>query len=42
IAIGWSGQLLLDVIVFVLTLWRSLEIRTPGPANAVDIFLRDG
>ncbi|KAG6330710.1 hypothetical protein ID866_8379 [Astraeus odoratus] len=41
-AIAWSGQLLFDLAVFLLTLWRSLRVRTPGSMNLVDVFLRDG
>ncbi|KAG6333075.1 hypothetical protein ID866_6010 [Astraeus odoratus] len=41
-SIAWSGQLTLDVVVFILTFWRSLHFRTPGFANLVDVILRDG
>ncbi|KAI6038348.1 hypothetical protein EDC04DRAFT_1992096 [Pisolithus marmoratus] len=38
----WGGQLLFDVVVFGLTLWRSVYARTPGERNISDVLLRDG
>ncbi|KAI6006757.1 hypothetical protein EDC04DRAFT_3095580 [Pisolithus marmoratus] len=39
---GWGGQLLFDVVVFTLTLWRSMYLRTSGRGNISDVLLRDG
>ncbi|KAI6112109.1 hypothetical protein EDD16DRAFT_1179014 [Pisolithus croceorrhizus] len=39
---AWGGQLLFDVVVFGLTLWRSVYARTPGKRNVSDVLLRDG
>ncbi|KAL4073413.1 hypothetical protein J3A83DRAFT_4228341 [Scleroderma citrinum] len=41
-AVAWSGQLVFDFSVFLLTLWQSLRIRTVGNRNVTDILLRDG
>ncbi|KAG6329131.1 hypothetical protein ID866_9958, partial [Astraeus odoratus] len=41
-SIAWGGQVTLDIVVFILTLRRSLHLRTPGFENLVDVFLRDG
>ncbi|KAL4073434.1 hypothetical protein J3A83DRAFT_4411168 [Scleroderma citrinum] len=41
-AAAWSGQLAFDVVVFLLTLVRSLRIRKEGSRSIVDILLRDG
>ncbi|KAI6118645.1 hypothetical protein EV401DRAFT_1966131 [Pisolithus croceorrhizus] len=38
---AWGGQLLFDVVVFGLTLWRSVYARTPGKRNVSDVLLRD-
>jgi len=37
-----GAQLVLDIVVFVLTVWKSLQLRTHGYSNLVDIFMRDG
>ncbi|KIM64891.1 hypothetical protein SCLCIDRAFT_1212996 [Scleroderma citrinum Foug A] len=44
IAIAWSGQLLYDFVVFLLTLVGSLRIRKEGTRSRsiIDILLRDG
>ncbi|KAI6142602.1 hypothetical protein BKA82DRAFT_1003386 [Pisolithus tinctorius] len=42
LAAAWSGQLLFDMIVFGLTLWRSVSSRTPGKRSISDVLLRDG
>ena len=42
IAAAWAGQLLFDLVVFILTLWRTLVVYKLGHGNIVDIFLRDG
>ncbi|KAG6379885.1 hypothetical protein JVT61DRAFT_10447 [Boletus reticuloceps] len=42
IAILWSGQLLFDAIMFVLTLWKSYCLGKVGDRSLVDILLRDG
>lgn len=39
---AWGGQLLFDVVIFGLTLWRSMFARMPGKRNISDILLRDG
>lgn len=41
-AAAWGGQLLFDVVVFGLTLWRSLYCRIPGKRSISDVLLRDG
>ncbi|KAG6331125.1 hypothetical protein ID866_7962 [Astraeus odoratus] len=41
-AIGWCGQLVFDIVIFVLTLWRTLRVRIPGGRNVSDVLLRDG
>ena len=38
----WSGQLVFDVVVFLLTLWKCLQSRMKGYRDMVDVFLRDG
>ncbi|KAI6006758.1 hypothetical protein EDC04DRAFT_976030 [Pisolithus marmoratus] len=42
LSVVWGGQLLFDVVVFGLTLWRSVYARTPGERNISDVLLRDG
>ena len=42
IAAAWGGQLLFDLVVFILTLWRTVVICKLGHGNLLDIFLRDG
>ena len=44
IAIAWSGQLLYDFVVFLLTLVGSLRIRKKGSGSRsiIDTLLRDG
>ncbi|KAG9311567.1 hypothetical protein JVU11DRAFT_7774 [Chiua virens] len=42
LAIAWGGQLFFDVVIFVLTLWRSFYIRTESNRSLVDVLLRDG
>ncbi|KIM63498.1 hypothetical protein SCLCIDRAFT_745328 [Scleroderma citrinum Foug A] len=41
-AMVWGAQLVVDIVVFVLTLWKSSQLRTRGYSNLVDIFMRDG
>ncbi|KAI6041950.1 hypothetical protein EDC04DRAFT_1108852 [Pisolithus marmoratus] len=41
-SVVWGGQLLFDVVVFGLTLWRSVYARNPGGRNISDALLRDG
>ena len=41
VAIAWSGQLLYDFVIFLLTLVRSLWIRTKG-RSITYLLLRDG
>ncbi|KAI6012061.1 hypothetical protein BKA83DRAFT_4369462 [Pisolithus microcarpus] len=38
---AWGGQLLFDVVIFGLTLWRSMFARMPGKRDISDILLRD-
>lgn len=40
-AVTWSGQLVFDVVVFVLTLWKSYCLRSPA-RGVVEVLLRDG
>lgn len=42
LAVAWSGQLMFDFAVFLLTLWSSLCVRMVGSRNVTDILLRDG
>lgn len=42
LAVAWSGLLIFDITVFLLTLWQSLHIRMAGNRNVTDILLRDG
>ncbi|KIM64893.1 hypothetical protein SCLCIDRAFT_600225 [Scleroderma citrinum Foug A] len=42
IAIAWSGQLLYDFVIFLLTLVGSLRMRNEGSRSVTDILLRDG
>jgi len=42
LAVAWSGQLVFDFAVFLLTLWSSLSVRMVGSRNVMDILLRDG
>ncbi|KAL4082041.1 hypothetical protein V8B97DRAFT_155978 [Scleroderma yunnanense] len=41
-AAAWTGQLVFDFVVFLLTLIRSLQIRKERSQSIIDIFLRDG
>ena len=41
-AAAWGGQLLFDLVVFILTLWRTVVICKSEHGNLLDIFLRDG
>ncbi|KIM59043.1 hypothetical protein SCLCIDRAFT_1042932 [Scleroderma citrinum Foug A] len=38
----WRWHGVDSVVVFVLTLWRSYYLRTPGRRTVANIFLRDG
>ncbi|KIM64900.1 hypothetical protein SCLCIDRAFT_114305, partial [Scleroderma citrinum Foug A] len=42
IAIAWGGQLLYDLVIFLLTIIRSLRMRKEGIRDITDILLRDG
>ena len=42
LAIAWSGLLMFDFIVFLLTLWASLRVRMVRNRSVTDILLRDG
>ena len=42
IAAAWSGQLILDILIFLFTLIRSLRIRKQVTRSIADILLRDG
>ncbi|KIM59360.1 hypothetical protein SCLCIDRAFT_1217700 [Scleroderma citrinum Foug A] len=42
VAVAWSGQLVFDIVVFVLTAWKSCYLRTPGRGTVANVFLRDG
>ena len=39
---AWSGQLIFDMFIFLLTLIRSLRIRKHQSRSISDILLRDG
>lgn len=41
-AAAWSGQLVFDIIVFLLTLWQCLQTRMKGYKDLMGVFLRDG
>ena len=40
--VAWSGLLMFDIAVFLLTLWQSLRIRIGENWNVTDVLLRDG
>ena len=42
IAAAWAVQLLFDLVIFILTLWRTVVICKLDHGNLLDIFLRDG
>ncbi|KIJ15386.1 hypothetical protein PAXINDRAFT_133930 [Paxillus involutus ATCC 200175] len=42
LALSWSGRLGFDIIIFVLTLWKSLHLGRIGDRTLIDILLRDG
>ncbi|KAF9240449.1 hypothetical protein BU15DRAFT_61458 [Melanogaster broomeanus] len=42
LAIAWTGHLGFDVIIFVLTLWKSLHIGKVGDRTLIDTLLYDG
>lgn len=42
IGIAWGGQLVFDVIVFALTLWKTLRSQRSQVGSLMDVFLRDG
>ncbi|KIM63503.1 hypothetical protein SCLCIDRAFT_745712 [Scleroderma citrinum Foug A] len=39
---AWGAQLVLDVVIFLLTLWKSLQSRTSNHKSLMYVFLRDG
>ena len=41
-AIAWSGQLLYDFVIFLLTISRSLRARKEGSRSIADVLIRDG
>ena len=41
-AVAWGYQLLFDIIIFVLTMWKSCCIGRLGHHSLIDILLRDG
>ncbi|EGO29113.1 hypothetical protein SERLADRAFT_456451, partial [Serpula lacrymans var. lacrymans S7.9] len=41
-AIAWCGQLAYDVIVFVLTIWKTWHIGSVGGRHVIHILLWDG
>ncbi|EGO03341.1 hypothetical protein SERLA73DRAFT_69227 [Serpula lacrymans var. lacrymans S7.3] len=41
-AAAWCGQLAFDVIVFVLTLWKTWRVGSVGGRPLINILLRDG
>jgi len=42
IALAWSGMLLFDIVVFILTLRKAVALRKTGRRSLTDIFFRDG
>ncbi|KIK90594.1 hypothetical protein PAXRUDRAFT_831571, partial [Paxillus rubicundulus Ve08.2h10] len=42
LALSWSGRLGFDIIIFLLTLWKSLHLGRVGDRTLIDILLRDG
>ena len=42
VAIAWTGQLVFDIAVFLLTLVQTLRIQKEGRQSITDVFLRDG
>lgn len=47
-AMAWEGQAFLDLVIFALTVWKSIELMSLrkaggwGFGNITDIILRDG
>ena len=39
---SWGGQLVVDVVVFLLTLWKSLQSGISSHRSLIYVFLRDG
>ena len=42
LAISWTGQLVFDILIFLLTLLKTLRIQKEGQRSITDLFLRDG
>ncbi|KAL4061994.1 hypothetical protein J3A83DRAFT_4406797 [Scleroderma citrinum] len=42
LAAGWSGQLVFDLMIFLLTILRSLRFWNTGSRSLINILLRDG
>ena len=42
LAAEWSGQLVFDLVVFLLTTMQSRRLRKSGTRSITDILLRDG
>ncbi|KIM63494.1 hypothetical protein SCLCIDRAFT_1214135 [Scleroderma citrinum Foug A] len=42
LAVAWGGQLMLDVVIFLLTLWKSLQSGISSHTSLINVFLRDG
>jgi len=41
-AIAWTGMLIFDLLVFGMTLYKSIVLPRSNRGNILDIFLRDG
>ena len=42
LAVEYGGQLMLDLVVFLLTLWNSLQSGQSSQRKLMNVFLRDG
>ena len=41
-AAAWAGMLVFDLLVFCMTLYKSIILPRPNGVNIMDILLRDG
>jgi hypothetical protein len=40
--IGWSGEAIFDVLIFSMTLYKTLTLPSSGGVGLLTMFLRDG
>lgn len=39
---AWGGALVFDILIFIMTVYKSLTLRRSGPRSLLTLMLRDG